>query len=87
MNIKIRAQEHISSMFKSETKRFNNQIEELPGPGEYSIPDNRLSKTFSLTQFSKNMPILTKPTVPSMPVDNLGFKEDQYNEMKKVKPK
>lgn len=27
-----------------------------------------------------------KPTVPSIPVDNLGFKEDDLNEMKKVKP-
>jgi hypothetical protein len=27
-----------------------------------------------------------KAHVPSIPVDNLGFKEDDNNEMKKVKP-
>jgi hypothetical protein len=66
-------------MFKSETKRFNNHIEEHPGPGNYNIANKRNIKAHSFTQFPKYIPIMTRPTVPSMPVDNLGFKEDENN--------
>lgn len=63
-------------MFKSETRRFNHQTEDIPGPGEYSFTQQTFARTHSLSQYSKNIPLLTKPTVPSIPVDNLGFKEN-----------
>jgi len=63
-------------MFKSETKRFVRHNEETPGPGDYTLTQKSFAKTYSLSQFPKNNHLLTKSTVPSIPVDNLGFKEN-----------
>jgi hypothetical protein len=35
VNFKIKAQEQMSSMFKSGTGRFQSNNQPLPGPGEY----------------------------------------------------
>jgi hypothetical protein len=43
-------------------------------------------KSKSQAQFLHQYTLPIKPTVPSIPVDNLGFKEDDQNEMKKVYP-
>ena len=48
----------------------------MPGPGNYNVLNRQKQKAQSYTQFPKYIPFMNKPTVPSMPVDNLGFKED-----------
>jgi hypothetical protein len=89
MNIKIKPQEQISSVFRSGTERFNiAPVVEQPGPGQYNIKGElaRKIKAISQTQSVHQFTLPSKPTVPSIPVDNLGFKEDNHNEMKKVLP-
>ena len=89
MNIKIKPQEQISSMFRSGTQRFNiAPVVEQPGPGQYDVNGeiSRKTKALSQTQSVHQFVLPTKPTVPSIPIDNLGFKEDDHNEMKKVQP-
>ena len=89
MNIKIKPQEQISSMFRSGTQRFNiAPVAEQPGPGQYDVNGeiSRKAKALSQTQSVHQFVLPTKATVPSIPIDNLGFKEDDHNEMKKVQP-
>jgi hypothetical protein len=89
MNIKIKPQEQISSVFRSATQRFNSHpADEQPGPGQYNIKGEliRRAKAVSQSQSVHQFTLPAKATVPSIPVDNLGFKEDDYNEMKKVQP-
>lgn len=89
MNIKIKPQEQISSVFRSGTQRFNNTLgPEQPGPGQYNIKGELVhrAKAVSQSQSVHQFTLPTKPTVPSIPIDNLGFKEDDNNEMKKVQP-
>lgn len=45
-----------------------------------------MNKARSHAAISYNYQINTKPTVPSIPIDNLGFKEDENNQMTKVIP-
>lgn len=78
MNIKIKPQAQISAVFRSGTERFNNNAIELPGPGQYELKNSILEKgkSKSQTMFLHQFTLPIKPTVPSIPVDNLGFKED-----------
>jgi hypothetical protein len=82
MNIKIKPQEQISSVFKSGTQRFNiPPVAEQPGPGQYNIKGEivRRTKTLSQAQPISQFTLPTKAAVPSIPIDNLGFKEDDHN--------
>jgi hypothetical protein len=82
MNIKIKPQEQISSVFKSGTHRFNiAPPAEAPGPGQYNIKGelSRKTKAMSQTQLFHQFTLPNKPTIPSIPIDNLGFKEDDNN--------
>lgn len=83
MNIKIKPQEQISSMFRSGTQRFNSEriVEEKPGPGQYNIKGELAQRAKAVSQSNSvhQFTLPTKPTVPSIPVDNLGFKEDDHN--------
>jgi len=75
MSIKIKAQEQSSSVFKSGTQRFQTIIEEaLPGPGQYELTHSRQKHAKSQTVFPQYQIANLKATVPSIPVDNLGFK-------------
>lgn len=78
MNIKIKPQEQPSSVFKSSTTRFERQVNqnEIPGPGQYVVEQTLQKKVKSLSHSHIVYP-LTLPNklhVPSIPVDNLGFK-------------
>ena len=67
-------------MFKSETCRFGNEnVSEKPGPGHYNLTKQSISKAKSHKIFTKDYHLNIKPSVPSIPVDNLGFKEDENN--------
>jgi len=82
MSIKIKAQEQSSSVFKSGTQRFQTIIEEaLPGPGQYELGPGQYELTHSRQKHAKSQTVFPqyqianlKATVPSIPVDNLGFK-------------
>lgn len=78
MNIKIKPQAQISAVFRSGTERFNNNAIEQPGPGQYELKNSIMekAKSKSQAQFLHQFTLPIKPTVPSIPVDNLGFKED-----------
>lgn len=89
LNIKIKAQDQPSSVFKSGVERFqHNTVEDKPGPGQYELAGSRITKLGQSKSFASIIPHYTivsqKQTVPSIPIDNLGFKEDDNNEMKKV---
>ena len=75
-------------MFKSTTQRvkFANE-QKKPGVGSYNLDDSKLGMSRSVGMMPKqSQSLYSKPkgTIPSIPADNLGFKEDERNEMKKV---
>jgi len=86
LNVKLNKEQKITSVFKSNSHRFKEGWEEKPGPGQYDIANTSLTQSRSHPTFSHSYPVNPKLTVPSIPIDNLGFKEDENNQMKKVIP-
>lgn len=48
----------------------------MPGPGQYDVVNKPLLQTKSHKVISRDYHLNIKPSVPSIPIDNLGFKED-----------
>jgi hypothetical protein len=86
LSMKIMPEQQATSMFKSATTRFKHTIEDQPGPGQYEVGRAVMHQSRSLNVFPQEHQVVCKPTVPSIPVDNLGFREDENNEMMKVRP-
>lgn len=86
MEVRIKPEQQISSTFKSTTHRFKHVLEEKPGPGQYNVGISLMNHSLSFNTLPHHFEMGTKPSVPSIPVDNLGFREDENNEMKKVQP-